>query len=400
MTLAASNGTLAAHLHVEGFETFKRDAFDRRKVRAAIRKAGRLVEHRARMNLALAGGAGNYPHKRTGVLRDSIQTKVSRPGFLVRIMPQEQVTDDIGDVSNTTGNLQLSAVEQSRNDAQRVDLSVAVLQESKVQASDGGLEKPKILEVSSEKREITVYKTIQEEPIQQIAEKFGITVQTVKWTNNLKEDTVEAGKELRILPIDGIVYKIKSGDKLSDIAGKYQASLERIISYNSLEDENSIKENQEIVIPGGILPENERPDYVAPVRASYQTSYDVSSANSFASTVIASNYNAKAGNAYAWGNCTWYVYNMRPDIGSFWGNASSWAISARAAGYRVDNVPAVGSIAQWNPYASGHSGYGHVAYVEAVNSDGTITISEMNVRGLGVTSRRTISASSVSNFIH
>lgn len=88
MTLAASNGTLAAHLHVEGFESFKRDAFDRRKVRAAIRKAGRLVEHRARMNLALAGGAGNYPHKRTGVLRDSIQTKVSRPGFLVRIMPQ------------------------------------------------------------------------------------------------------------------------------------------------------------------------------------------------------------------------------------------------------------------------------------------------------------------------
>lgn len=307
--------------------------------------------------------------------------------------------DEVSEV-NVVANLAETANLAIAPNTASLSVSVAVLQESKVQASDGGLEKPKILEVSSEKREITVYKTIQEEPIQQIAEKFGITAQTVKWTNNLKEDTVEAGKELRILPIDGIVYKIKSGDKLSDIAGKYQASLERIISYNSLEDENSIKENQEIVIPGGILPENERPDYVAPVRASYQTSYDVSSANSFASTVIASNYNAKAGNAYAWGNCTWYVYNMRPDIGSFWGNASSWAISARAAGYRVDNAPAVGSIAQWNPYASGHSGYGHVAYVEAVNSDGTITISEMNVRGLGVTSRRTISASSVSNFIH
>ena len=56
-----------------------------------------------------------------------------RAPVLVRIMPQEQVTDDIGDVSNTTGNLQLSAVEQSRNDAQRVDLSVLEF------AEDGGV---------------------------------------------------------------------------------------------------------------------------------------------------------------------------------------------------------------------------------------------------------------------
>lgn len=347
------------------------------------------------MSVAFIGSSSN--------IEDEIQ--VNNVSVIESTNPVSEKTNEtsgIDEVSevNVVANLAETANLAIAPNTASLSVSVAVLQESKVQASDSGLEKPKILEVSSEKREITVYKTIQEESIQQIAEKFGITAQTVKWANSLKEDTVEAGKELRILPVDGIVYKIKSDDKLSDIAGKYQASLERIISYNSLEDETSIKENQEIVIPGGILPENERPDYVAPVQTSYQTSYGVSSANSFASTVITSNYNAKAGNAYAWGNCTWYVYNMRPDIGSFWGNASSWAISARAAGYRVDNVPIVGSIAQWNPYASGHSGYGHVAYVEAVNSDGTITISEMNVRGLGITSRRTISASSVSNFIH
>ena len=88
MTLAASNGTLAAHLHVEGFDHFNKDAFNRREVTAAMRKAGRLVANRARMNLSLAGGGANYPRIRSGVLRDSIQTKVSRPGFLVRIMPQ------------------------------------------------------------------------------------------------------------------------------------------------------------------------------------------------------------------------------------------------------------------------------------------------------------------------
>lgn len=41
---------------------------------------------------------------------------------LVRIMPKDSLTADIGDVSNTVGNLSLSPVEQAKNDAQRVSL--------------------------------------------------------------------------------------------------------------------------------------------------------------------------------------------------------------------------------------------------------------------------------------
>lgn len=41
---------------------------------------------------------------------------------LVRVMPTEAVTADIGDISNTVGNLDLSAVEQANNDANRVAL--------------------------------------------------------------------------------------------------------------------------------------------------------------------------------------------------------------------------------------------------------------------------------------
>lgn len=89
MTLAASNGTLAAHLHVEGFDHFNKDAFNRREVTAAMRKAGRLVANRARMNLSLAGGGANYPRIRSGELRDAINMKVSRVGLLVKIMPRK-----------------------------------------------------------------------------------------------------------------------------------------------------------------------------------------------------------------------------------------------------------------------------------------------------------------------
>ena len=39
-------------------------------------------------------------------------------------------------------------------------------------------------------------------------------------------------------------------------------------------------------------------------------------------------------------------------------------------------------------------GYGHVAYVESVNSDGSVTVSEMNYQGVGVVSTRNFSKSS------
>jgi surface antigen len=52
--------------------------------------------------------------------------------------------------------------------------------------------------------------------------------------------------------------------------------------------------------------------------------------------------------------------------------------------------------------AGGWGGYGHVAVVESVNSDGSITVSEMNYAGWGIVDHRTISAGQASgyNYIH
>jgi surface antigen len=44
--------------------------------------------------------------------------------------------------------------------------------------------------------------------------------------------------------------------------------------------------------------------------------------------------------------------------------------------------------------------YGHVAYVESVNANGTINISEMNFEGLGKKSFRTIDGDSVAGYIY
>ncbi len=56
-----------------------------------------------------------------------------------------------------------------------------------------------------------------------------------------------------------------------------------------------------------------------------------------------------------------------------WGNAYSWAAAARSLGYRVDRTPSAHSIAQT---ASG--AWGHVMWVESVNANGTMNVSEYN----------------------
>ena len=109
-------------------------------------------------------------------------------------------------------------------------------------------------------------------------------------------------------------------------------------------------------------------------------------------------------NTYAWGNCTWWAYAMRKWAGSpiptWWGNANTWDDNAEREDYVVNAVPAVGAIFQ-NDNDGG--GYGHVAYVIAVDAaNGSWTISEMNAPKLNVVSQRTLSGESAHyyKFIH
>ncbi len=85
----SSSASVQTYIHIDGFDSFERDAFNRSKVRAGFRKAGRIVARRAQLNLALARGAQNYPLPRTGELVQSVNFRVSRAGFLVRVAPDK-----------------------------------------------------------------------------------------------------------------------------------------------------------------------------------------------------------------------------------------------------------------------------------------------------------------------
>lgn len=90
-----------------------------------------------------------------------------------------------------------------------------------------------------------------------------------------------------------------------------------------------------------------------------------------------------------------------------WGNANYWDDRARLYGYRVDHTPEPGSIGQVDSGV-----YGHVWWVESINSDGSVNVTEYNnayatqlysgVYQYGDFGSRTMSAATAAryNYIH
>ena len=308
-------------------------------------------------------------------------------------IPAQPSVDDLVATNVAAGIAERAELPIASNVA---NLSVSLSAQSQLAQSENNIvSKPQIVQPTAGSREVSHYTAQPGDSVQSVAQKFNLSANTIKWANNLSSDAIEAGRIMNIPPVDGVVYTSKAGDTVESLASKYQSNANAIITFNDLEIAG-LTPGRQLVIPGGALPETERPGYVAPSRASSYGSY-----SGGYSTVNAQIASASAGNRYAFGNCTWYAYERRAQlgrpVGSFWGNAATWAMYARAAGYLVNRTPAVGAVMQ------NGGGYGHVAVVESVNSDGSITISEMNYAGnFNRVTSRTIDAGSVGafNYIH
>lgn len=257
------------------------------------------------------------------------------------------------------------------------------------QTSAGKTEKPNITDLPTE-RGVIEYTVSDGETMDSIAAKYGITTDQIRWSNGLKNTSLSAGKKLYLPSTSGIVYTVKSGETVESIASKYGGTAEEIIALNDLEL-SGVSEGMKIIIKGGSLPTTERPEYVAPVMQYYYT-YLGNSSTRQDIQIIGRKYGL--GGPYGAGQCTQWAWYNRQDLPSNLGNANTWAVRAAAAGFPVSRKPSAGAIFQTN---SGW--YGHVGYVEAVNADGSITVTEMNYNYVTYqVIRATIPASAVGNF--
>jgi len=263
------------------------------------------------------------------------------------------------------------------NQAQSAQVAVAV------SANDASfVEKPQIDNTAlKSKEDIQSYVAQPGDTIASIAQKFGLTSNSVMWSNGISGTTIPMGTKLQIPPINGIVYTVKQGDTIQSLATKFSADSAQITAYNDAEI-SGISEGEQVLIPNG---------QITPQQPAAATIGAYGSGSNF--VVDGSFTPIYGGNGYDFGYCTWYVATQIA-VPNNWGNAATWAYYAALSGWNVSSSPTIGAIAQT---AEGYAG--HVAVVTGVG-DGTVTITEMNgPAGWGRVDTRTVPTSEFPHYI-
>lgn len=108
---------------------------------------------------------------------------------------------------------------------------------------------------------IIEYEVKQGDTLSTIAEKFGITVDTIRWQNNLAtRDSIKIGQMLEILPVTGVSHKVSKGDTVYSIAKKYDVDPQGIVNYpfnTFVNDETfELAIGQTIIVPDGVKTES------------------------------------------------------------------------------------------------------------------------------------------------
>lgn len=272
----------------------------------------------------------------------------------VAVNPLDQLSSaNIAVTVARLGSLPETTAVTNQADSQMAELATAP-------TNDSVVSKPQVVATAlKSKANIQAYTTASGDTVSGLATRFGVTSDSIRWSNNLTGETIAPGTKLVIPPVTGIIYTVKPGDTPDSLASKYRANKDKIIAYNDAEI-GGLRVGSQIIIPDG-------------------TNSVVATAAQVARVSVATSFPWGGGapiygyNGYDYGYCTWYVAN-KISVPSNWGNANTWDNLSRASNWTVSSIPRPGAIGQTDA-----GGYGHVALVEAVSEDGSmIKYSDMN----------------------
>jgi len=108
--------------------------------------------------------------------------------------------------------------------------------------------------------EIVVYTVKSGDSPTGIAKRFGITLNTLLWANDIRNASlIKVGDQLVILPVSGVKYQVKRGDTIESIAKKFKPKDELdigsvvidILQFNGLAVNEQLQIESIIIIPDG-----------------------------------------------------------------------------------------------------------------------------------------------------
>lgn len=299
------------------------------------------------------------------VLQTTVQTPNS--GKAAHALAATESTSDTG--ANPLDQLSSADIAQTVAQASNLPETTAISNQAQSQAanlemaatSSNVISKPQVVSTGLKSQaDIQQYVTVAGDTLSGLAAKFGVTSDSIRWSNNLSAtEAIAPGTTLWIPPVNGIVYTVKPGDTAASLAAQFGASADQIIAYNDAEI-NGLTPGERIIIPN------------ATQQNGGATAASISAAGLGGGQGFLWGSGPIYGyNGYDYGYCTWYVATQIP-VPANWGNASTWAYYAARSGWHVSTTPTVGSIAQKG------GGEGHVAIVTAVHADGSIEVRDMN----------------------
>jgi murein DD-endopeptidase MepM/ murein hydrolase activator NlpD len=101
------------------------------------------------------------------------------------------------------------------------------------------------------------YKVQDGDTVATIANKFGISADTIRWENNFSGDKIKIGQTLKILPVTGVAHTVAKGDTVYSIAKKYDADSQAIVDFpfNTFTNDETFELaiGQTVIVPDGVM---------------------------------------------------------------------------------------------------------------------------------------------------
>jgi LysM repeat protein len=134
------------------------------------------------------------------------------------------------------------------------------------------------IEEEASKGMISTYMVREGDSLSNIAQMFGVSVNTILWANGLTRTTpLKVGAELVILPVSGVRHTVKKNDTLASIAKNYKADADDISDFNALSEGVSLEIGSIIVVPNGQIAETKKspaPRVTSRLRGATGPAYD------------------------------------------------------------------------------------------------------------------------------
>lgn len=128
-----------------------------------------------------------------------------------------------------------------------------------IMAADGSQVGAETLISDLPKGEIVEYRVEEGDTVSSIAQKFGVSIDTIMWENDLKSvDAIKVRQILKILPVTGVKHQVKRGETVYSIAKYYGVDAQNIVDYpfNSFSNDETfaLAAGQNIIVPDGVEP--------------------------------------------------------------------------------------------------------------------------------------------------